>query len=46
MVDDPPPNEVRRGFVEAFAKAGFDEGKTVNFLRKTPPASCPTPPWR
>jgi len=34
MVDSQRPNEVRRGFIAALAKAGYTEGKTVNFVEK------------
>jgi putative ABC transport system substrate-binding protein len=41
MVDAPPPNEVRRGFIEALAKAGYEEGKTVNFIQKDAAGELP-----
>jgi|APCry1669189000_1035189.scaffolds.fasta_scaffold32057_1 putative ABC transport system substrate-binding protein len=41
MVDSQPPNEVRRGFIEALAKAGYTEGKTVNFIEKDAAGEIP-----
>lgn len=41
MVDAPPPNEVRRGFIAALAKAGYVEGKTINFVAKDAAGELP-----
>jgi putative ABC transport system substrate-binding protein len=41
MVDAPPPNEVRRGFIAALAKAGYEEGKTINFVQKDAAGELP-----
>jgi putative ABC transport system substrate-binding protein len=41
MVDAPPPNEVRRGFIDALAKAGYVQGKTVNFVQKDAAGELP-----
>lgn len=41
MVDAPPPNEVRRGFIAALAKAGYVEGKTINFEQKDAAGELP-----
>jgi len=41
MVDAPPPNEVRRGFIAALAKAGYVEGKSVNFTQKDAAGELP-----
>jgi len=41
LVDAQPPNEVRRGFVEALAKAGYQEGKSVNFIQKDAAGEIP-----
>jgi putative ABC transport system substrate-binding protein len=41
MVDAPPPNEVRRGFIAALAKAGYVEGKTINFIQKDAAGELP-----
>jgi len=41
MVDSQPPNEVRRGFTDALAKAGYIEGKTVNFNQKDAAGEIP-----
>ncbi|MEB3199970.1 MAG: ABC transporter substrate-binding protein [Synechococcaceae cyanobacterium] len=40
-VDSPPPNEVRRGFIEALAKAGYVQGKTINFIQKDAAGELP-----
>jgi putative ABC transport system substrate-binding protein len=34
FVDAAPPNSVRKGFMEAFAKAGYVEGKSLNVIQK------------
>lgn len=41
MVDAPPPNEVRRGFIAALAKAGYVEGQSVNFTQKDAAGELP-----
>jgi putative ABC transport system substrate-binding protein len=41
MVDSPPPNEVRDGFIAALAKAGYVEGKTINFIHKDAAGELP-----
>jgi putative ABC transport system substrate-binding protein len=41
FVDAAPPNAVRQGFVAALAKAGYEQGKTVNFLQKDAAGELP-----
>jgi putative ABC transport system substrate-binding protein len=41
MADAKPANEVRRGFSEALAKAGYIPGKTVNFIEKDAAGEIP-----
>jgi putative tryptophan/tyrosine transport system substrate-binding protein len=41
MVDAPPPNEVRSGFIAALAKAGYQEGRNVNITHKDAAGELP-----
>ena len=41
MVDAPPPNAVRKGFEDALAKAGYNPGKTVNYIQKDAAGELP-----
>ena len=41
MVDAPPPNEVRRGFIAALAKAGYVQGKSINYTEKDAAGELP-----
>ncbi|MEB3261156.1 MAG: ABC transporter substrate-binding protein [Cyanobacteriota bacterium] len=41
MVDSPPPNEVRRGFLAALAEAGYEEGRSLNTIQKDAAGELP-----
>ena len=41
MVDSPPPNEVRRGFLAALAEAGYEEGRSLSTIQKDAAGELP-----